>query len=216
MLENINAVIFDLDGTLVDSMWLWKEIDIEYFAKFGKTLPDTLQSEIEGMSFTETAHYIKNKFHFSDTIEQMKNTWNEMAIHKYRYEVPLKDGIPEFLSYCKKNKIKLAIATSNSRELVDAVGNAHHFDLYFDCIMTACEVEKGKPSPDIYLAVAKLLNVPTKNCLVFEDIIPGILAGKNAGMKVCAVEDEYSIEQTDEKLRLADYYIKDYFDLLLS
>lgn len=216
MLKNINTVIFDLDGTLVDSMWLWKEIDIEYFAKFGKTLPDTLQSEIEGMSFTETAQYIKNKFHFTDTIEQMKNTWNDMAIHKYRYEVPLKDGIPEFLSYCKKNKIKLAIATSNSRELVDAVGYTHHFDLYFDCIMTACEVEKGKPSPDIYLAVAKQLNVPTKNCLVFEDIVPGILAGKNAGMKVCAVEDDYSIEQTDEKVRLADYYIKNYFDLLLT
>ena len=62
MFRNINAVIFDLDGTLVDSMWLWKEIDIEYFAKFGKTLPNTLQSEIEGMSFTETAQYIKNTF----------------------------------------------------------------------------------------------------------------------------------------------------------
>ncbi len=216
MLDNIHAVIFDLDGTLVDSMWLWKQIDIDYFAKFNIVLPDTLQSEIEGMSFTETAHYIKNKFRFPDTIEQMKNTWNEMALHKYRYEVPFKEGIPKFLSYCKKNNIKLAIATSNSRELVDAVGEALDFDMYFDCIMTACEVERGKPSPDIYLAVSKKLNITPNECLVFEDIVPGIMAGLNAGMKVCAVEDDYSKKQKEEKMRLADYYIKDYNDISLT
>ena len=73
----------------------------------------------------------------------------------------------------------------------------------------------GKPAPDIYLAVADKLDVSPEECLVFEDITAGIIAGKNAGMKVCAVEDDYSMHQTEDKKRLADYYIKDYYDIEL-
>ena len=79
--------------------------------------------------------------------------------------------------------------------------------------MTACEVAKGKPAPDIYLAVAKQVGIEPEKCLVFEDIEMGILAGKNAGMEVCAVEDEFSMDQTDLKKQLADYYIQDYFEV---
>ena len=74
--------------------------------------------------------------------------------------------------------------------------------------MTACEVQKGKPAPDIYLAVADRLSVPPEKCLVFEDIVPGIMAGKNAGMKVVAVFDEASKNTTDKKKELADYYVE--------
>ena len=214
MLKDKKAVIFDLDGSLVDSMWLWKDIDVEYFAKFHKTLPDDLQSQIEGMSFSETAQYIKERFHFPVSVEEMKQDWNAMALYKYQHEVPLKPGIPSFLDYCREHNIKLGIATSNSRELVEEVINAHGLQHYFDCIMTGCDVNKGKPSPDIYLAVSEKLKVKPQHCLVFEDIIPGIMAGKNAGMTVCAVEDEYSKEQEKEKRFAADYYIKDYFEIL--
>lgn len=79
--------------------------------------------------------------------------------------------------------------------------------------MTACEVAHGKPAPDIYLAVAECLQVQPEKCLVFEDIIPGIMAGKNAGMKVCAVEDEYSAHDRAAKQKLADYYIEDFYGL---
>ena len=72
----------------------------------------------------------------------------------------------------------------------------------------------SKPAPDVYLAAAKSLNVSPENCLVFEDVPMGILAGKNAGMKVCAVEDSYSKEQMEQKKKLADYYIKDYDEVL--
>ena len=79
--------------------------------------------------------------------------------------------------------------------------------------MTGCDVAHGKPSPDIYLAVADALKVDPKRCLVFEDIIPGIQAGKNAGMKVCAVEDAYSLQEKESKQALADYYINDFYGL---
>lgn len=84
----------------------------------------------------------------------------------------------------------------------------------FGCIMTACEVEKGKPAPDIYLAVAEKLAVKPENCLVFEDIIPGIQAGKAAGMQVCAVYDKYSEYQDMEKHMLADYYTYRFRELI--
>ena len=215
MLKGIKAVIFDLDGSLVDSMWIWKDIDIEYLGRFGITLPPNLQSEIEGKSFSETAVFFKERFQIPDSIEQMKKDWNEMAWQKYINDVPLKPGADRFLQYCISHSIKLGIATSNSRELVEAVADARGFGKDFDCIMTGCDVQCGKPAPDIYLAVADKLGVSPKECLVFEDITAGIMAGKNAGMKVCAVEDAYSMHQTEEKKRLADYYIKDYYDIEL-
>ena len=84
----------------------------------------------------------------------------------------------------------------------------------FGCIMTGCDVKKGKPSPDIYLETAKNLGVSPSECLVFEDVIMGIKAGKNAGMQVCAIEDDFSLYQTEEKIKLADYYIKDYYEII--
>lgn len=106
-----------------------------------------------------------------------------------------------------KKNIRLGIASSNSRELVNSIARVHGLEHVFQCIMTSCDVGRGKPAPDIYLAVAGQLGIPPRACLVFEDIIPGILAGKAAGMKVCAVEDAYSLDQAEEKKALADYYI---------
>ena len=213
MLQNKKAVIFDLDGTLVDSMWMWRAIDIEYLGRYGLDLPPTLQKDIEGMSFSETAVYFKETFQIPESLDKIKATWNQMAYDKYTKEVPLKKGAMEFLNHCKVNNIKLGIATSNSRELVEATLEALRIRDYFDCVMTSCDVAKGKPAPDVYLETAKILGVEPSKCLVFEDIEMGILAGKNAGMEVCAVEDEFSMNQIEEKKRLANYYIKDYFDI---
>lgn len=214
ILRGIEAVIFDLDGSLVDSMWIWHEIDVEYLGRYGLRVPDDLQHMIEGFSFTETAQYFKERFELPASVDEIRRTWNEMACDKYMHEVPLKPGVAAFLDICRRDGIKLGIATSNSRELVTKVADSHGLHDYFSCIMTSCDVGKGKPAPDIYLAVAGQLAVSPAACLVFEDIAAGILAGKAAGMKVCAVEDAYSLFQTEEKKRLADYYIRDYRDLL--
>ena len=149
MLQNIDAVIFDMDGSLVDSMWMWRAIDIEYLEHFGIPLPENLQAEIEGMSFGETALYFKEHFPIPNSVEEIMQTWNRMAWDKYVYEVPLKEGIPEFLRGCKENGIALGIATSNSRELVENVAQVHRLRDYFTSIVTGSEVERGKPAPDI-------------------------------------------------------------------
>ena len=214
MLEMTEAVIFDLDGTLVDSMWMWKAIDIEFLGRYGYSCPEDLQKAIEGMSFSETASYFKERFHLPLDTEEIKEIWVQMSIDKYRRDVRLKPGAEKFLAMLRDSCIKTGIATSNGREMVDAVLESLGIKEYFNVVTTACEVAAGKPAPDIYLKVASDLAVKPEKCLVFEDVPAGILAGKRAGMRVCAVEDEFSLNMTDEKRALADYYIKDYCELM--
>ena len=214
MLKDIDAVIFDLDGTLVDSMWMWEAIDIEYLARFGLEFPEDLQRRIEGMSFSETAIYFKERFKLADSLEQIKSDWNRMAWDKYLYEVPLKEGVIEFLEYLKENKIPAGIATSNSRELAELIINRHNISGYFSSIRTSCDVDRGKPSPDIYLLVASDLMAEPERCLVFEDVIQGVMAGKNAKMKVCSVYDKSSEMDEEQKIRLSDYYIHSMKEIL--
>lgn len=213
MLNNIEAVIFDLDGTLIDSMWVWKNIDIEYMEKYKLEPPKTFNRDIEGRSFRETAEYFKETFNMPKTVEEIEDDWNKMAWDKYEHEVKLKKGTLNLLKYLKEKKIKMGIATSNSRELVELVLKSNGIDKFFDMICTSTEVQKGKPEPDIYLRVAKGLNKKSSECLVFEDVVNGIIAGKRANMKVCAVYDEASSEDTEEKKEKADFYVSDFTDI---
>ncbi|MCM1263279.1 MAG: HAD family phosphatase [Butyrivibrio sp.] len=213
-LNEIDAVIFDLDGSLVDSTWMWQEIDVEYLARFGIESPKDLHSRIGGRTFNETAVFFKETFMLADDLEKIKADWNQMAWDKYSRDVKLKAGALAFLDICVENNIKLGIATSNSRELVENLIAVNGLGGYFGSIMTGSDGMKGKPAPDIYLAVANELKVMPQRCLVFEDIVHGIMAGKAAGMKVCAVYDEASIQQDEEKKELADYYIFDYGELV--
>lgn len=207
------AFLFDLDGTLVDSMWMWGAIDVEYLGKFGLTCPPDLQKAIEGMSFSETAAYFKKRFALEASLEEIKADWISMSIEKYRSQVPPKPGTEAFLSWAAKQNIKMAVCTSNGREMVDAVLSSLNLARYFDCIITGCEVAAGKPSPDIYLEAARRMDVSPAECAVFEDVPAGILAGKRAGMEVFAVEDEYSLGMEEEKRALSDFYIRDYREL---
>ena len=211
--RNVKAVIFDLDGTLVDSMWMWKQIDIDFLGRFGYDLPEDLQDLIEGMSFSETADYFKERFSIPMTTDEMKVCWNQMAYEKYAHEVFFKPGAEKFLQDLKEAGIVAGIATSNSIELVSAVYDALSMKDYISVITTGCEVAKGKPAPDVFLETARRLNVEPADCLVFEDVPSGILAGKNAGMTVCAVDDTHSKHLWEQKKLLADAYITDYEDL---
>lgn len=214
MLTGKEAVIFDLDGTLVDSMWVWTQIDIEYLGRFGLSVPDNLQNILEGMSFTETAVYFKEHFALPQSVEEIKQTWQEMAMEAYKSRVPLKPGVREFLPWLKEQGLVLGVASSNAIELIEAVLNSHGIRHYFDSIITACQVKKGKPAPDVYLKAADELGVRPGSCLVFEDILPGIQAGQNAGMTVCAVEDKYSHAQKQEKKESAGYFITSYTQVI--
>lgn len=209
-LKDIKAIIFDLDGTLVDSMWIWKQIDIDFLEKRSIVLPEDLQKEIEGKSFTETAQYFIKRFELLECIEEIQSEWNEMARRFYAERIPLKEGVKQFLMNAKLHGIKMGIGTSNSRELLLEVIKAHQIEDFFGTIRTSCEVDRGKPFPDIFLKVAEDLGVLPSECLVFEDTHAGVLAAKNAGMKVVAIYDELSEPYTDVIKDSADYYIDNF------
>lgn len=214
MYNDIKAVIFDVDGTLIDSMWIWRQVDIEFLNKRGIPLPERLQAEVEGMSYTETAIYFKARFDLPESLEEIKEEWRVMAEDYYRRHIKLKSGAKEFLKLLYDKGITIGIATSNSRELVDYMLANHGIRQYFSNIRTSCEVDKGKPHPDVYLKVAEDMGIEPKHCLVFEDTISGVMAAKSAGMKAFAVADEVSLESKDKLIEMTEGYIHSFDEVM--
>lgn len=216
MLQNIKAVIFDVDGTLVDSMWIWKQVDIDFLKRRKTELPLDLQKDIEGLSYTATAEYFKERFRLPETVEEIKEEWREMADDFYNSIIPLKAGVKELLQIIRNNNLKIGIATSNSRELVETMIKKHEIGEYFDSIRTSCEVPRSKPFPDVYLQAAKDLGVMPQDCLVFEDTVAGATAAKAAGMRVIAIYDQISAESRVHLEQLAELYIMDFHEFIIK
>ena len=146
MYKDIKAVIFDVDGTLIDSMGIWKQVDIEFLGKRGIPLPERLQIEIEGMSYSETAIYFKSRFNLPESLEEIKEEWRLMAEDYYKRHIKLKSGAKEFIKQLYNKGLTLGIATSNSRELVDCMLETWN-KKYFSNIRTSCEVNKESLIP---------------------------------------------------------------------
>ncbi|GIM28306.1 haloacid dehalogenase [Clostridium polyendosporum] len=210
MLNNIKAAIFDLDGTLIDSMWVWEQIDVDYLKNKGYDKPKNLKEDINHLSFEQTAIYFKNTFNIKESVEEIMNEWFNMAFDHYENNVKLKSGAKEFLLKLRKSGIKIALATSNSNSLLQCALKSNGIYEFFDVITTTGEVERGKNFPDVYLLTAKKLNVEPENCIVFEDILAAIQGAKAAGMKVVGVYDEAAEHQKEEIINLADRFIESY------
>ena len=213
MLTNIKAAIFDLDGTLIDSMWVWDKIDENYFKSRNMNLPADLKNQIEHLSFDETAAYFKRNFNILDTIEEIKKEWHDLAYVEYLNNVRLKPGVIEFLTLLKNLNIKIGLATSNSSSLLEVVLRTNGIYHYFDCITLTDEVTRGKNFPDVYLLSAEKLGVTPDACIVFEDILPAVKGAKSAGMKVVGVYDDFSKDQKVDIINYADKYIIEYHEL---
>lgn len=213
-MDNIKAAIFDLDGTLVDSMWIWEEIDIEYLNKKGHAVPLNLKDKINHLSFDQTALYFKEFFALEDSLETIMNEWNTMAYTHYSKNITLKEGALELLNKLKASGVKIALATSNSTHLLEAVLKNNNIYSYFDSITTTSEVTRGKDNPDVYLLAAKKLGVEPTSCVVFEDIVPAIIGAKAANMKTVAIYDKSAHANVEELTSLADKYILNFHEII--
>lgn len=213
-MNTIKAAIFDLDGTLVDSMWVWEQIDIDFLKSKGYTPPKDLKDDITHLTFRQTAEYFKDRFNLSDSIDEITDTWNNMAYDFYSSKVKLKEGVIPFFNKLKSLNIKIGLATSNSLPLLEATLKNNGIYHLFDAITVTDEVKKSKENPDVYLLCANKLNVSPKNCVVFEDIIAAVNGAKLAGMKVIGIYDKASEDQKEILTQICDRYILNYNELI--
>ena len=209
------AVIFDRDGTLIDSMGIWIRVDKEYLEIRNIPVPDDLFKDVKtGNSFNEICQYFKDKFDLQDSIEEIGTEWTDMVEEHYKTDVKLKDSANELLLFLGENNIKIGVGTSNSKHLAETVLKANNVLEKFDSIVAGCEDIKGKPFPDIFLKVAEVLNVAPEDCLVIEDVLIGVQAAKQAGMDVFAIYDEHAAYETDKIKQTADFYAESFEEIL--
>jgi HAD superfamily hydrolase (TIGR01509 family) len=206
------AYIFDLDGTLLDSMGVWGQVDVDFLAKRGIALPRDYMDAIASMTFCEAAAYTVKRFSLPDGVEDLMREWNEMAAYAYGHTVKMKPNAKEYLITLRERGAKLAVATSLSAELCAPALRNNGIDNFFDLVCRTDEAGCGKTRPDIFLLTAKKIGVLPQDCLVFEDILAAVKSAKSAGMSVCAVYDNASENDWEQIKSAADYAIVDFHE----
>lgn len=207
----MKACIFDLDGTLLDSMKLWDEIDRDFLKKRGLAVPLDFAEAVSSLSFQEAAAYTVRRFRLPDSAEELMREWNDMAVYAYGHTVPMKPYAKEYLFRLKEHGVKLGIATSLSEKLYRPVLRQHGIEVLFDAMCSTDEVpSRSKSNPEVFLLAAKGLSVEPRDCVLFEDILVAVQSGKAAGMTVYGVYDEASGKNWDEIKRTADGVLYDF------
>lgn len=216
MFDNIKGAIFDLDGTLVDSMWVWARIDEDIVKTLGLDIPPhEIMKDIAHYSFNETALYFKNQFQLTQSPEELQDLWMQTAEIEYSTNVSLKPGARAFLDQLKAKGVKLAVATSNNHHLLNICLKANNIEHYFDALVTTDDTEaKSKSEPDVYLYAAESIGIAAEDIVVFEDVPHAMRGARSAGMKVVAVDDAHTALTKEEALSLADLFIQDFTALL--
>jgi len=209
------AVIFDLDGTLIDSMGIWLEVDKEYLEKRDIPVPDGLFKDVpEGNSYKEICQYFKDKFDLPDSVKEIGDEWQGMVEQHYKEDITLKPGAKELIKFLHFHSVRMGIGTSNNKHLAETVLKANNVISYFDSIIAGCEDIKGKPFADIFLKAAEELDIEPTDCLVIEDILYGVLAAHNGGMDAFAIFDDNETHEVEKLKTEADFYAKNFGEIL--
>ncbi|MBS5149370.1 MAG: HAD family phosphatase [Butyricicoccus pullicaecorum] len=213
-LFDFSGFIFDLDGTLLDSLWVWRQVDIISLKRRGIDVPDDYAQAIAHLSFAEAAQYTIDRFHLTESPKVLMEEWYAMAVTEYRDHVMLKPDVRAFLEKAHTYQIPMAAATASDYTLITpTLKRLGVFDL-FQSVTTIQEVTRDKSFPDIYLLAAERLGVPPEKCVVYEDILLGIQSAKSAGFYTVGVEEPFSLPNREKIKQTAHRYIESFADLL--
>ena len=203
--------LFDLDGTLLDSMYVWARVDELFFASRGLQLPEDYGKCLGGMSYRESAIYTVERFHLPDPWEAIVDEWMELARREYAQCVPFKPHALEYLRALRKMGVRLAVVTAMPRNLFLPCLERHGAVDLFESICSTDETgSRGKRTGEVYLLAAQRLGALPGECLVFEDVYEGVIGAKNAGMRVVCVDDPCSTHRHDEIAAMAECIIQDF------
>ena len=205
-ITEIQACIFDVDGTLLDSMPVWDDIGERYLTSQRIMSEEGLRDVLNTMSLEQGAAYLKEKYQIEKSVPQIIKEVLQIVSDFYRFEAPLKPGVEETLEWLKKRQVRMAIATSGNKELVEAAFERTGILGYFEQIYTCTEVGAGKDKPTIYLKAAEDLNTKPEDTLVFEDALHAAETAKRAGFAVVGVYDAGNEANISRMREVCDYY----------
>ena len=208
--KKIKGVIFDLDGTLLDSSWVWEKIDREFLGGRGIDVPDDYVENIAPLGFYGAALYTIERFGFEDTPEDLMKIWGKMAVKEYKDNVFLKDGVEEYLNYLYSKGIKMGVATASNEELFIPCLENNNIKQYFDSFTTVTEVGKSKEDPDVYIRAAQKMGLMPEECAVFEDLPQGLKSAKAAGFYTIAIPDEFAKDSLERFGEETDFICRDF------
>ncbi|MGW6729075.1 HAD family hydrolase [Nocardia sp. NPDC055029] len=203
----IAAVVFDMDGVLIDSEPIWEQVRHDYVdRKGGRWQPDS-QRKMMGMTTTEWAAYMSDDLGVAMPLDDISTKVIDLMADTYAHHVPLLPGAVEAVQRCA-GQWKLGLASSSPRTLIDLVLAKSGLLEYFSAILSTEEIGRGKPAPDVYLTVAQRLGVDPKDCTAVEDSTNGLISAHSAGMRLIA-DPRPEFPPTPDALALAAVVIDD-------
>jgi mannitol-1-/sugar-/sorbitol-6-/2-deoxyglucose-6-phosphatase len=208
MPQPFRAVIFDLDGVLADSEPWWNEIDRKLLGEYGVAYRGEYHQDVLGVSYRIAVDFYKKAFDLSAPTDELMRRRGEIAAEFFANRVGLFSSTKATLEQLRQMNLRLAVATSSVSASARPFLDRHQLTAFFDVIVTGDEIERGKPHPDIYLHAAEKLGVTADACLVIEDALSGVAAGKAAKMRVAAIPDTRFVDAREYE-KEANYLLRD-------
>ena len=214
-MRKLRAVIFDMDGVLVDTEPIHSEIEKKLFWQLGVVIDKAVHLNYMGASNEFMYTDLKSRFNLQASVEELIRIDEAFRCDYFKNleVIPLKEGVINLLGEIKSEGLKLAVATSSSPAMAEIILNRCDIASWFDAIITTHEAGNSKPAPDVYLLAAERLGVSPANCIVFEDSSNGLLAAQSAGMVCVAIQSDVSIRN---KLSKADQLIQTFTEITPS
>lgn len=210
---NITGAIFDLDGTLLDSMPAWDNIGADYLISKGITPPDDLEDILRPLSFVQAAQYYVDEFNLPYTASKIIDDIYEMVADKYRHNIPLKPYAAELINKLKHKGIKLCVATAMELNLAQAALERNGILDQFDFVTSCGEMDCNKDTPEFFLSVADRLKTTPNETMIFEDALHAITSAKEAGFMIVGVYDESMEANTPLIKQYSDIYISSFKEM---